>query len=122
MIELFLDIDEMDKTHEEFWDLLQEIKQSEKEEFMSIFKKIIEHTREHFALEEELMRKEEYYGLQEHLNEHAALLSEMEYFYEKAKVLRSFGYSYIYDYADEKFKRHVMNIDSQLAMFLKGQN
>jgi len=111
----------MDKTHEEFWELLQEIKRSDKTEFLSMFEKIIAHTREHFAYEEAVMREKEYYGLQEHLDEHATLLAEMEYFYEKTKVLLPFGYSYIYDYADEKFKRHILNIDAQLAMFLKDK-
>ncbi len=119
MKKLLLNIDDMDKTHDEFWELLYEIKKSEKEEFLTRFEKIIIHTREHFAFEEALMREKGYYGLQEHLDEHATLLAEMEYFYEKSKLLLPFGYSYIYDYADEKFKRHIMNIDSQLAMFLK---
>lgn len=33
--------------------------------------------------------------------------------------MKMFGRSYINDYTYEKFKRHVTNIDSQLAMFIK---
>lgn len=102
-------------------DLLQEIKQSEETEFLSLFEKLIKHTKEHFAFEESIMREKSYYALQEHLDEHANLLGEMEYFYEKSKKLLPFGYSYIYDYAEEKFNRHIINIDAQLVMFLKEQ-
>lgn len=102
-------------------ELLQEIRRSEETEFLTMFEKIIKHTKEHFAFEESLMQEYLYYGLQEHLDEHAKLLGEMEYFYEKSKQLLPFGYSYIYDYAEEKFNRHINNIDAQLAMFLKEQ-
>lgn len=118
---IYLNTDAMDKTHEEFMDLLQEIKQSEETEFLSLFEKLIKHTKEHFAFEESIMREKSYYALQEHLDEHANLLGEMEYFYEKSKKLLPFGYSYIYDYAEEKFNRHIINIDAQLVMFLKEQ-
>lgn len=119
MKNLSFNIDTMNKTHEKFMDLLQEIRRSEKTEFLPMFEEIIEHTKEHFAFEEALMREKNYYGLQEHLDEHANLLAEMEYFYERSNKLLSFGYSYIYGYAEEKFARHITNIDSQLSMFLK---
>jgi hemerythrin len=111
----------MDQNHEEFLDLLTQIQSSSTEAFLPLFSQMIEHTKEHFSDEEALMDQLDFYGKQEHIDEHVNLLGEMQYFYEKSKKLLPFGKSYINDYAFDKFKRHVINIDSQLAMFLKEQ-
>jgi len=118
---LHLNIDIMDKKHDEFLDILSKIKTCQNSEFMSLFEEMMKHTKEHFSFEEELMNEHNFYGRLEHLDEHANLLGEMEYFYNKAKKLPPFGKSYINDYAYDKFKRHIINIDSQLAMFLKDR-
>lgn len=119
---LSLNIDAMDDKHDQFLDILSKIKSCSDNDFIPLFEEMIEHTKEHFAFEEEIMNKHNFYGKQEHLDEHANLFGEMQYFYEKAKKLPQFGKSYINDYAYEKFKRHIINIDSQLAMFLKDKN
>jgi hemerythrin-like metal-binding protein len=116
---LHLNIDVMDEKHDEFLALLSKIQSCASSEFMPLFEEMIEHTKEHFAYEEAIMNQHNFYGKQEHLDEHANLLGEMQYFYDKAKKLPLFGKSYINEYAYEKFKRHIINIDSQLAMFLK---
>lgn len=118
---LRLDIQSMDQKHDEFLVLLAKIQSCSKEEFMSFFKEMIDHTKEHFSYEEDLMDELNFYAKGEHFEEHRNLLGEMEYFYEKAKKIPVFGKSYINDYAYDKFKRHIINIDSQLAMFLKEQ-
>lgn len=117
--ELSLGIDAMDEKHDDFLEILSFIKVSPKGDFLTLFKEMIIQTKEHFAFEERLMRENNFYGLEEHLQEHHTLLGEMEHFYEKSKKMPIFGQSYINEYAYEKFKRHVTNIDSQLAMFLK---
>ena len=119
MDDLHLKIEEMDVRHDEFLILLKQVKTSEKEDFLILFEQMIEHTKEHFSYEEELMRKKNYYGLEEHLHEHTNLLEEMNFFFQKSKKVSALGYSYIDDYAYDKFRRHIINIDSQLAMFLK---
>ena len=116
---LHLNIESMDATHDAFLVLLSQIKSCSNSEFMPLFEEMIAHTKEHFAFEEEMMHRLNFYGKQEHLDEHANLLGEMEYFYNKAKKFPAFGKSYIHEYAYDKFKRHIINIDSQLAMFLK---
>lgn len=117
--DLLLGIDAMDKKHDDFLELLSSIKASPKGDFLAIFHEIILQTEEHFSFEERLMREYEYQGLQEHLQEHHNLLSEMKHFYERSKKMLLFGETYINEYAYEKFKWHVTHIDSQLAMFLK---
>jgi hemerythrin len=120
--DLTLGVAEMDETHAEFLTLLESVKQSAGSDFLFSFEALIEHTETHFSQEEEMMRSHHYYGLPEHENEHETLLDEMRYFFAKAKKLPPLGRSYIDDYAFEKFHRHVINIDSQLAMFLKSES
>jgi hemerythrin len=119
--DLTLGIVEMDEIHAEFITLLERVKQSAGRDFVAGFEALIEHTEAHFAREEAIMRSYDYYGTQEHTNEHETLLDEMRYFFAKAKKIPPLGRSYIDDYALEKFRRHVINIDSQLAMFLKSE-
>lgn len=120
--ELTLGVAEMDETHAEFLTLLERVKRSRGSDFLSGFEALIAHTETHFSGEEEMMRAHRYYGLREHENEHETLLNEMRYFFDKAKKLPPLGRSYIDDYAFEKFRRHVINIDSQLAMFLTSES
>ena len=119
--DLQINIPIMDKIHDEFLHLLLQLQSCNSQDFLPIFEEMIEHTKDHFAFEEEMMSKYDFYGKLEHLDEHANLLNEMQYFYEKSQKVPAFGKSYINDYAYDKFKRHVINIDSQLAMFLKEQ-
>ena len=120
--DLHLNVSAMDEKHDAFLDILARIQSCEKGDFMALFAEMIEHTKAHFAFEEEMMTRLGFNDRQEHFDEHAHMLSEMNYFFEKAKRMPAFGKSYINDYAYEKFKRHVTNIDSQLAMFLKEKN
>ncbi len=118
---LSLGFESMDKNHSEFLEILEKLQHADKASFLQLFEQMIEHTKEHFKYEENLMQKHEFYGYAEHKDEHENLLGEMEYFYEKSKKMKAFGLSYVNEYAFDKFKRHVINIDSQLAMFLKKQ-
>ncbi len=116
---LDLNISIMDTMHHEFLALLTEIKECKSSEFLPLFENMIEHTKDHFNVEEEIMGVHNFYDKQEHLDEHVVLLDEMQYFFEKSKKVPSFGKSYIHQYAYDKFKRHILNIDSQLAMYIK---
>lgn len=118
---LTLNVASMDETHDDFLHLLDAAKAAKGSGFLERFSALIEHTESHFEMEAELMRSHGFYGLQEHLDEHDNLLGEMRFFFEKAKKMPAFGLAYINDYAYDKFKRHIINIDSQLAMFLKSQ-
>lgn len=117
--DLRLNIAIMDDKHDESMTILTEVKSSKDGAFLAHFEELIVHTREHFAFEEAMMKTHDFYGSQEHIDEHRDLLGEMEYFYEKSKKSPVFGRAYIDDYAYDKFRRHIINIDSQLAMFLK---
>jgi hemerythrin len=121
--DLKLNIDFMDTMHDEFLELLLSIQNTHDNVlFMKLYEVMIEHTVEHFKTEETIMNEHNFYDKKEHFDEHANLLGEMKYFYEKAQKHPMFGKSYINEYAFEKFRRHIVNIDSQLAMFLKEKN
>ncbi len=117
--DLKLGIDNMDKIHTEFFEMLETLKMMKGSVFLEGFANLIVHTQEHFAQEEALMRENRFYGIQEHLDEHENLLGEMRYFYDKGKKMLPFAENYINEYVFEKFRRHIINIDSQFAMFLK---
>jgi len=116
---LSLGIPAMDETHDEFIQLLSTAQTAKGADFLTAFEALLHHTEVHFAMEEALMREHGFYGMQEHFDEHQTLLEEMRYFYQKAQKAAAFGRAYIDQYAFDKFHRHVINIDSQLAMFLK---
>ena len=118
---LTLNVAAMDETHADFLQLLDAAKAAQGSAFLDAFSALIGHTESHFAMEEELMRAHAFHAMQEHLDEHENLLGEMRFFFDKAAKIPAFGRSYIDDYAYEKFRRHIINIDSQLAMFLKTQ-
>ncbi|MDH4944342.1 hemerythrin family protein [Sulfurimonas sp. C5] len=120
--DLHLNISVIDEKHDEFLQILSLLKSCTTQQFLLLFAEMIEHTREHFSFEEKLMDKYDFYAKGEHKEEHKNLLAEMEYFYMQAQKLPMFGKSYINDYAYDKFKRHIINIDSQFAMFLKEKN
>jgi hemerythrin-like metal-binding protein len=121
--DLKLNIDFMDTMHDEFLELLVSLQNTQDNAlFMKLYELMIEHTVEHFKTEENIMNEHNFYDKKEHFDEHVNLLGEMNYFYEKAKKHPMFGKSYINDYAFEKFRRHIVNIDSQLAMFLKERD
>lgn len=119
---LLLGIDAIDEKHDEFLEILSYIKLAPKGEFLTLFEEMIMQTKEHFSLEEGLMRQHNFFGLIEHFQQHQDLLNEMEHFYAKSKTMPAFGQSYINEYAYEKFKWHIANIDSKLAMFLKEKD
>jgi len=114
-----LGVESIDTKHDEFITILSKIKTCKSKDFLPLFLDMIEHTKKHFSMEEEIMNTTNFYDKKEHFDEHETMLNEMLYFYEKAKKMPLFGKSYINDYAYEKFKRHVLNVDSQLTMFLK---
>jgi len=116
---LHLNIDTIDEKHDAFLEILDRLLNCDESAFLPLFEEMIEHTREHFEFEENMMHTYNFYAKEEHIEEHKSLLGEMTYFYAKSKKFSAFGRSYVNDYAFEKFKRHILNIDSQLAMFLK---
>jgi hemerythrin-like metal-binding protein len=108
----------IDDRHEEFWQLLEMLKAEKNDEvFMLMFSRLIEHTKEHFEAD---MLRINSSNLYEHKVEHKKALEEMDYFYSKGqKGLMPFAKNYINDRAENWFRQHLLNMDSDLARELK---
>ena len=112
----------IDDRHEEFWHLLELLKNEKNDEvFVIIFARMIEHTKEHFDAEEADMLTIDSSNLHEHQSEHKKALEEMDYFYTKAtRGLMPFARNYVNDRAENWFRQHLLNMDSDLARQLSA--
>ena len=94
-----LNIPEIDAQHEELIrliNLLQEtmVHGAEKAVLDDLLSQLIEHTRTHFATEEQLMSQYGYPGFEAHKSEHARLMQHLEGFakrYDDGELLLSFA-------------------------------
>lgn len=107
----------IDERHEEFWGLVAKLKnESNDEVFILMFERLIAHTVEHFKAEEADMLRISSENIYEHQSEHKKALEEMEYFAAKAKSGKIFfARNYIQDRAENWFRQHLLNMDSDLA-------
>jgi len=111
----------MDDTHREFVSLLNESLSSDDNDFADLFDQLIEHTRQHFQREEELMTKYHFPAYAEHKDEHQRVLGELDQFKKRVdKGLIAFGRNYIKDRMPEWFRLHAASMDSALAAHLKN--
>ena len=80
------------------------------------------HTRDHFEREEEVMRTDGYPGLPDHKSEHDQLLAELSVL---TRALRDSGSQWLdvnlLDSLKDWFLGHVLELDRELADFLKRQ-
>ncbi|PLY05037.1 MAG: hemerythrin [Arcobacter sp.] len=112
--------DTMDTLHQEFLDIYNSVDISSYESFIQKLIQLKEHSRVHFAKEEELMDEFNYPTAREHKDEHAKVLAELNYFINNA--VSSFGKKMLKAYYIEKlpdwFDLHLLSMDSDLAAYL----
>lgn len=112
--------DEIDEAHEEFLQILEQLQSKLAEGIdADLFKEWIEKTKEHFALEEKLMMKHLYSERETHTGDHEQLIDEMESFFTMINTMPPMARSFIESYAYDKFRRHTMFYDNDLAKFLR---
>lgn len=112
----------IDRRHEEFYALFDQLKTAPDAEFIPRFEAVIDHTRIHFAEEEADMEPIDYPNRAEHKAEHQKALEEMDYFLQKAKAGRMmFAKAYARDRLGDWFRNHLLNMDSDLARVMKHQ-
>jgi hemerythrin-like metal-binding protein len=73
-----LGVDEIDHAHQEFIQQVAELIAASDAEFPVLFQALINHTREHFMAEGQLMRAAKYQGLAMHEGEHHRVLGELQ--------------------------------------------
>ena len=115
-----LQVAEMDAAHREFAELVNALAACPDAEFPERFKALMNHTRAHFAAEEELMSKSGFPALVEHSGEHKRVIDELMQFGRGLGRGRVFlARSYIASGIPEWFALHLATIDAALAAHLK---
>ena len=114
-----LQVVEMDSAHREFATLVNALAACPDGEFAERFKALMNHTRAHFAAEEELMLKSGFPALGEHSGEHARVIGELMQFGKGISRGRVFlARSYIQSGIPEWFVLHLATMDAALASHL----
>lgn len=114
-----LNVAEMDAAHREFAELVNALAACPDSEFAERFKALMNHTRAHFAAEEELMLKSGFPALGEHSGEHKRVLDELMQFGRGLNRGRAFlARSYIASGVPEWFALHLATMDAALAAHL----
>jgi hemerythrin len=118
-----LNLESMDATHKEFIDLYNSTDIESFEDIKNKLMLIIEHSKNHFAKEEELMSTNGYPRIREHKDEHAKAIAEMNYFLGLSNNRFGLGMmkSYFLHKIPEWFNLHLMNMDSDLSSFIKSK-
>jgi hemerythrin-like metal-binding protein len=115
-----LGMDEMDNTHREFIAQVAALISAGNAEFPALFQALVNHTREHFTAEGQLMRVSKYKGLPEHESEHHRVLGELQQLNRTLKrghlpLVRA----YVKEGLPEWFDTHLAMMDAALVMHLK---
>lgn len=115
-----LHVAEMDTAHREFAELVNALAACPDSEFPERFKALMNHTRAHFAAEDELMLKSGFPALGEHSGEHARVIGELMQFGKGISRGRVFlARTYIASGIPEWFALHLATMDAALATHLK---
>lgn len=114
--------DEMDATHREFIAQVAALIAASNADFPALFQALVNHTREHFTAEGQLMRASKYRGLPEHESEHHRVLGELLQLNRSLKrghlpLVRA----YVKEGLPEWFDTHLAMMDAALAAHLKKQ-
>lgn len=115
-----LGVADMDATHFEFINLVNQLDSAPNSAFPPLFAKLLEHTRTHFEGEEARMLLCRFPAISEHTNEHRRVLGELTQIGNKVdKGLVSFGRMYVREGLPVWFKLHAATMDSALAAHWK---
>lgn len=116
-----LGVEEMDSTHREFVELLEQCQGGER--FADSFSRLLVHTEQHFANEEQLMRSSGYAAIDEHRGEHNKVLAEarqMARGVERGRL--KMAKAWLNERLPEWFELHRTTMDAALAVHLKQHN
>ncbi|MEW7978055.1 MAG: hemerythrin domain-containing protein [Candidatus Sedimenticola endophacoides] len=117
-----LGVEEMDETHIEFIELVNRLGNAGKQEFIDLFKQLIEHTEAHFAAENERMEETGFPAIQEHRGEHLRVLGEMNRIGKRvAAGSLMLGRAYVEEQLPSWFSLHAATMDSALAAHIKAR-
>lgn len=109
----------MDATHREFVELVDALQGASDETFPELFRRLAEHTRQHFEHEGKLMKASRFPAIGEHNSEHLRVLGELAHF-GRAVAAGRLNTAKAYAQAlPAWFDTHVATMDGALAACLK---
>ena len=115
-----LGVEEMDQTHREFIDLLNQAYTAPPETFGEGFAALAAHTEAHFANDDRLMAACRFPPIQEHQGEHRKVLAEMRHFAARAAAGNpALARRYLCEGLSCWFVQHAATMDSALAGHVK---
>jgi hemerythrin len=110
---------EIDADHAAFSALLAEVASAPDVAFATVFRRLVEHTIEHFGRENALMVRSGFPALREHQGEHERVLGELHQFLKRVeRGLIPFGRAYVRETLPPWFELHARTMDSALAAHL----
>lgn len=117
-----LGYDQIDVDHEQFIVLLNQLDSADNTQFPLLFAQLVEHTEQHFALENRLMDQFAFPATAEHKGEHQRVLGEFKQFKKRIdKGLISFGRSFVRERLPQWFELHISTMDSALVAHMNKQ-
>jgi hemerythrin-like metal-binding protein len=115
-----LGLDDMDRTHLEFIELVNRLAQADDAGFPALFDALIAHTEAHFEREDQWMTASGFPALQEHRGEHRRVLADLRTLGQRAAGGRlTLGRAYVREQLPPWFALHAATMDSALAARLK---
>ena len=113
----------MDATHRTFVGLVTRLASADDASFPALFNELLDHSREHFAAEDALMRSSRFAATGEHIGEHQRVLAELRAFNRSVKGGRLMvARAYVRESLPEWFELHLSTMDSALAAHLRKQH
>ena len=115
-----LGIAEMDHTHREFVALVNLLNEADDADFVALFGRLLDHSRQHFSNEGRLMRIARFPALGEHEGEHHRVygdLVQMNRAVQRGRLM--LARAYVRTGLAEWFGLHLATMDAALAAHLK---
>ena len=116
-----LGVNQMDRTHLEFIDLVNQLNVIDKAGFKPLFAQLLEHTEQHFESEKLLMQQTHFPASQEHQGEHLRILGDLQRMtrtLENGSLLMA--RAYVREMLPSWFHLHAITMDSALAAHIKS--
>lgn len=118
---VLLGYEDIDHDHQEFTVLIEKALEADNVAFPTIFDELLDHTRQHFERENNLMETSNYAAIGEHRGEHTRVLGEFEQFRKRVqRGLIPFGRAFIQDRLIPWFELHITTMDAALVVHLRS--
>lgn len=117
---LLLDYPPMDEVHRAFVDLLAMAQTASDEALPQAWATVVEHTRQHFAREDDWMRRTRFAAADKHLLQHKVVLNVL---HEGLALARAGDLQAVRDMAAELaawFAKHTQTLDAALALHMRS--